>query len=392
LTSLSSFLNQAGRLQMTNAVFSSLPTFFMCTLALPKTVITQIDKYRKHCLWRGSDINAKTPPKVAWKFCKPKIEGGLGIIDIEEQKKLCFSRTSISFSTGMTLLGFIWFGKSTTEMGSSLLTLKRVPFGGKISWSYCQTSKILLSLRWKMEKVSSSGMINGPTKCWLLKLQRFFPLQKIRWFLSERPLIMMTLQTYSSFLFLRLLFSKCKAFTSWLKTGLSLIVTIIGVTFEGASTKVYKLLLGHQEVHPVLKWLWSCQPKQRVFFWLLINDRLSTRNILRRKHMHLDAYDCAHLCSLYQPGRRNSNPSFCGLSFCKDVLGLHSYWHSLEQYLSRAGFSSDRPVELSILYGNHNSPLLGHLVSKEWTHFQRHQAKFGRNQAGLFQRAQASSV
>jgi hypothetical protein len=94
-----------------------------------------------------------------------------------------------------------------------------------------------------------------------------------------------------------------------------------------ASTKVYKLLLGHQEVHPVLKWLWRsrCQPKHRVFFWLLINDRLSTRNILRRKHMHLDAYDCSHLCSLYQPGRRNSNPSFCGLSFCKDVLGLHSY-------------------------------------------------------------------
>jgi hypothetical protein len=53
-------------------------------LALPKTVITQIDKYRKHCLWRGSDINAKTPPKAAWKLvCKPKIEGGLGIIDIE---------------------------------------------------------------------------------------------------------------------------------------------------------------------------------------------------------------------------------------------------------------------------------------------------------------------
>jgi hypothetical protein len=61
-----------------------LPTFFMCTLALPKTVIKQIDKYRKHCLWRGSDINAKTPPKAAWKLvCKPKIEGGLGIIDIE---------------------------------------------------------------------------------------------------------------------------------------------------------------------------------------------------------------------------------------------------------------------------------------------------------------------
>jgi hypothetical protein len=30
----------------------------------------------------------------------------------------------------------------------------------------------------------------------------------------------------------------------------------------------------------------------RFFFWLLMNDRLSTRNIFRRKNMHLDSYNC----------------------------------------------------------------------------------------------------
>lgn len=34
----------------------------------------------------------------------------------------------------------------------------------------------------------------------------------------------------------------------------------------------------------------------RSFCWLLLKDRLSTRNILRRKHMHLDSYDC-ELCN-----------------------------------------------------------------------------------------------
>jgi len=65
-----------------------------------------------------------------------------------------------------------------------------------------------------------------------------------------------------------------------------------------ASAKVYKLLIGHQEIHPVFKWLWKsrCQPKHRVFFWPLINDRLSTRNILRRRHMQLDSYNC-DLCN-----------------------------------------------------------------------------------------------
>jgi hypothetical protein len=63
LAGISSFLNQAGRLQLSNVVFTSLPTFFMCSLALPNAVIKQIDKYRKHCLWRGSNINARKPPK-----------------------------------------------------------------------------------------------------------------------------------------------------------------------------------------------------------------------------------------------------------------------------------------------------------------------------------------
>jgi hypothetical protein len=78
LASTSIFVSQAGRLQMVNAVFSSLPTYYMCTLKLPKTVIKQIDKLRRHCLWRGTDINAKKPSQVAWKsVCKPKTQGDL---------------------------------------------------------------------------------------------------------------------------------------------------------------------------------------------------------------------------------------------------------------------------------------------------------------------------
>lgn len=95
---LSSFLNQAGRLQMTNAVFTALPTFFMCTLALPKEIIKQIDKYRKACLWRGSDINARKPPKAAWPMvCVPKDAGGLGVIDIEKQNKALLLKNLYKF-------------------------------------------------------------------------------------------------------------------------------------------------------------------------------------------------------------------------------------------------------------------------------------------------------
>jgi hypothetical protein len=88
LPSTSNFLSQAGLLQMVNAVFSSLPTYYMCTLKLPQAVIKQIDRYRRHFLWRGSDINVKRPPQAAWDLaCEPKNLGRLGIIHLGTQNK-----------------------------------------------------------------------------------------------------------------------------------------------------------------------------------------------------------------------------------------------------------------------------------------------------------------
>lgn len=44
------FLNQGGKPQMVNSVNK------------------QIDRYRRYCLWRGSELNAKKPPLAAWKM------------------------------------------------------------------------------------------------------------------------------------------------------------------------------------------------------------------------------------------------------------------------------------------------------------------------------------
>jgi hypothetical protein len=47
-------------------------------------------------------------------------------------------------------------------------------------------------------------------------------------------------------------------------------------------------------VHPHFVWIWksSFQPKHKFFFWLLIHDRINTRNLLKRKNMILPSYDC----------------------------------------------------------------------------------------------------
>jgi hypothetical protein len=86
LSSISSMLSQAGRLQLVNSVITPLPTYMMCTLEVPVAVLEYIDRARRHCLWRNSDCNAKDKPLVAWKKCtKPKKKGGLGILNIRSQ-------------------------------------------------------------------------------------------------------------------------------------------------------------------------------------------------------------------------------------------------------------------------------------------------------------------
>lgn len=86
LSGISKMLSYQGRLVLINSVLSALPTFYMCSLHIPPSVLDQIDKYRKHRLWSGGDINRKGSCLAAWTTaCKPKEEGGLGIIDLRAQ-------------------------------------------------------------------------------------------------------------------------------------------------------------------------------------------------------------------------------------------------------------------------------------------------------------------
>ena len=59
LNATSSLLSLSGRFQLVNAVISPITTYAMCTLKLHKGVIEQIDRARKHCLWRVNDAKKR---------------------------------------------------------------------------------------------------------------------------------------------------------------------------------------------------------------------------------------------------------------------------------------------------------------------------------------------
>jgi hypothetical protein len=78
-----------------------------------------------------------------------------------------------------------------------------------------------------------------------------------------------------------------------------------------STSGAYKALIGSRSVHPPFVWIWKskCQMTHKVFF-LLLKDRLSTMDLVQRKHVVLESYTC-DLCILY-------------IYFCSVILPRHA--------------------------------------------------------------------
>jgi hypothetical protein len=152
LLSTSIFINQASRLEMVNAVLLALPTFFMGNVKLPPTVYKHIHKYRKYCMWRGADMNARKPCLAAWKLAtRSKENGGMGIISLATQNDALLLKNLHKFYNRMDLpwVQFIW---------DNYYRNKSVP-DGRPKGSFWQRG--LLKLMTQFKGISSVQIQNG---------------------------------------------------------------------------------------------------------------------------------------------------------------------------------------------------------------------------------------
>jgi hypothetical protein len=70
----------------------------MSTFSMHVTIKEQIDKYRKNCLWRGSDENNRVNAKAAWTMVtRAKDEGGLGVVDLQTQNEALLIKNLYKF-------------------------------------------------------------------------------------------------------------------------------------------------------------------------------------------------------------------------------------------------------------------------------------------------------
>ena len=91
-----------------------------------------------------------------------------------------------------------------------------------------------------------------------------------------------------------------------------------------SSSKAYIHLTGHKVTHAAFKWLWksACQNKHKVFLWLLLNDRLSTREMLKRRNMAIPSYLCVCCNQSVEESLAHLFLHYCFPQGCWSTIGL----------------------------------------------------------------------
>jgi exonuclease III len=102
------YLSYGGRLVLLNSVLSSLPMFMMSFFEIPRGVLKNLDYFRSRFFWQGSTDRHKYR-LARWDIlCRPKDQGGLGILDLQLQNKCLLAKWLINLlntdGTWQTLL------------------------------------------------------------------------------------------------------------------------------------------------------------------------------------------------------------------------------------------------------------------------------------------------
>lgn len=125
--------------------------------------------------------------------------------------------------------------------------------------------------------------------------------------------------------------------------------SIKGATRGYSSIKMYAHMMGPSTVHTLFRGIWktSCRLRHKIFIWLLLHDRINTRNLLHRKTMHLDSYNCT-LCA------DNTEETMLHL-FWNCSFALHC-WDRIIPHRKR-GISVVDDIQLAILQLPHDIAL-----------------------------------
>jgi hypothetical protein len=291
LTATSIFLSQGARLQLIKSALSSMPLHFLLALKLQPGLIKPLDRILRQCLWRDKDGPKQS--LAAWEMvCKPKENGGLGIINFSKKNDALlmkhlhkfYNKAQVpwvqlvwhsyynnSIPHAMKLCGSFWW-RDVIKLADNFRDVSSVIPGSGDSimfwtdkWEIAGSSQPLCHRFPRLfsyaldEKLSASQVYGAKDKTHLFHLplstQAYGELCTLQQLMQNNPL--------------------SGELDKW--------KYLWGDAYKPAC--YYSYIHSHIQAPPVYKWIWksACVMRTKVFAWLLLSDRLNTRDLLQRR-------------------------------------------------------------------------------------------------------------
>ena len=292
LTATLNMISYGAKLSLVNSVITSLTIFALCTLKLPISIIELLDKIRRKCLWtKKTEQGESCNSLAAWSMiCKPKDCGGLGILDLRTQSDALLLKYLHKFYNHWDLpsVELIWHTYYTSKIPHATDAC------GSFWWRditklmpvYRGITKVTIqdgctTLLWKdlwMDDIlaSSHPRAFSYTKNEDISVQALLTADT----LGETFHLPFSAQAHAELMDLQQLLTLIT-----LDHGKDKWTCIWGKGDYTAS-QYYSYYFREIRAHQTYKWLWKSKVtmKIKVCGWLLLSDRLNTRNMLKRRH------------------------------------------------------------------------------------------------------------
>jgi hypothetical protein len=282
-----------------------MATYAMCTIEINPKIMNHIEKIRRRVVWsKKTDEGEKCISLAAWDMvCRPKDKGGLGVLNMKTQNQGLLLKFLDKFYNKKDIqwVKLIWstyyqdsIPHATNACGSFWwkAVMKLSPIFRGIA--YCKIGKGDTALFWKDEW--NHGVMQDLYPCLFSFVQNEDI--SVKDFCSANDISDIFHLPVSPEAFQQ--FQQVQHLTQQMNLSQS---TNDVWTFQWGdlytSRKYYKFVYRSISPPAPFSWIWKSKlwPKLKVFSWLLLVDRLNTRNMLKRRHLNIgNDYSCP-LCS-----------------------------------------------------------------------------------------------
>lgn len=263
-----------------------------------------MDRARKQCLLRGSDVQKKGGNLVAWEtVMKPKEKGGLSVINLRLQNDALLLKQLVKFYNNANIpwVQLIWYRYYTNKVPH---TAREV---GSFWW------KDVLRLHVIFRNIARCEIGDGATVCfwddsWDMSVfsQEYPRLASFALNADASVKEIMQAENLDDIFFLPLSQQAYAEFVDlqnrlqnlpYDDTATDRWSPVWGNRYT--SQRFYQHVFQEVDAHPIFKIMWKsrCTARIKFFAWLVLVDRLNTKTMLRRRHLNIqDTVTCV-MCS-----------------------------------------------------------------------------------------------